>query len=107
MRGQHKGNVVELFGEETSHRNIPGVRVYDVDLAQFLHLREVKGESVYGRLEFFFRVAGNRRIRLETKYVKVAGIQSLGTPTVNFDLNCLGKFYREIFDMHSGSAIDI
>ncbi len=51
VRRQHKRNAVQLLRQEPRHRHIPGVRMHDIDAAQFLHLRQVQRQRVHRSLE--------------------------------------------------------
>ena len=105
--GEDEGDVVELFGEEAGHGDVPGVGVDDVDLAQFLHGGEVEGEGVDGGFEFLGGVGGDGGWGFVAAHDKVAVGGFLGAPAVDFDFDFAGEFAREVFDVDACAAVDV
>jgi len=110
VSGQHKGDAIELFGEEAGHRRIPGVRVDDVDLRELLHLHEVQCQRIDGGLELGgwpgVDAVGNPGRRHIAAHMQVVLVEPLRAPAVDFDLDQTGKLAAQVLHVHARSAID-
>jgi len=90
MGGHHEGHAVELFGEITSHRNVPGMRVDDVDSLERFDLGKVEAQGFEGSLELAFGAVGDLGPGLGAADVEIAVVRVLRTPAMHLDLDLAG-----------------
>src|ERR1700759_1507160 len=107
MRGEDEGDVVQLFGEEACHRDIPGMRVDDVYAVERLDLREVETHGFERGREFLRLALVGLVPRLRAANVEVAIVGILIAPAVDFDFDFSGELAAEVFDVPSGAAVDV
>ena len=107
VRGEHEGNVVELFGEKAGHRDVPGMGVADIDAFERLDLGEVQAEGFERALEFAGGAVGDLGPGLLPAHVETAMVGVLLAPAVDFDLDFLGELAAQVFDVDAGAAVDV
>ena len=107
MGGEDKGNAVELLGQETGHRHIPGVGVDDVDAAERLDLGQVQAEGLERAFELAFGAVGDFGPGLRAAHVQVALVGMLRPPAMHFDFDLSGEFAAQIIDVDSSAPVDL
>ncbi len=107
VRGHDKRDAEELFRQESGHRNIPRMRVDDVDLRDRNHLRQVQAHGFESSFELLLRAFADEPPGLGAAHVQVAMVGSLIAPAVHFHFDLLRQFAAQVFHMHTGSAVDI
>ena len=106
MGGENEGDVVELFGQEASHRDVPGVGVDEVDLLQLFHRGQIQREGVDRGFELLPGVSGDGGRWFVAADVEISGVFVLGSPAMDFNLKVAGELAGEVFDVDAGAAVD-
>ena len=81
--------------------------MHDVDLPQFLHLREAQGQRIDGGGELSIAPRRDLRRRLLAAHMQVARVEPLRAPAVDFDLDAPGKLAAQVLHMHARAAIHL
>ena len=105
--GHDKRDAEELFRQESGHRNIPRMRVDDVDLRDRNHLRQVQAHGFESSFELLLRAFADEPPGLGAAHVQVAMVGSLIAPAMHLHFDFLRQFAAQVFHMHTGSAVDI
>ncbi len=120
VRGENEGNVVELFGEEARHRDVPGVRVDDVQLVEVEVLEQVEREGFERAFELGVGAVGDERPGLFEVDVEMegGGIAVFGqrlkpvvvggiAPGVDLDFDGAGELAGKVFNVDACAAVDV
>ena len=91
MCGQDKRHAVELFGQVSSHRNVPRMRVDNVDAFKRLHLGQIQAHRFKRALEFPYRTLGDLTPGLRAAHMQICLVRILRTPTMHLDLDFFGQ----------------
>ena len=105
--GEDERDAVELFGQETGHGDVPGVRVNDVDALESLDLGEVEAEGLKRALELALGVVGDLGPRFFAADVEGPRVGVLLAPAMDFDFDFTSEFAAEVIDVDSGAAVDL
>jgi hypothetical protein len=90
VRGEDEGDIVKLFRQKAGHRDIPGMRVNDLDLAEFLHGAQVQGQRIDSSLELGLAISCDLRWWLVAEDMQIARVLALRTPAVHLYLDTAG-----------------
>ena len=72
MDRQHKWNAIKLLGQKTSHRDIPGMGMGNINARERLDLSEVQAERFERAFELAGGAIGNLRPRFGAHHMQRA-----------------------------------
>src|SRR3984957_13358842 len=107
MGREHERDIKKLLGKKSRHGDIPRMRVHDVDLGQSLHLYEIETQRFERCLVFRIRTLSDPRPGLCATNMQLAIVKELFAPAMNLDVDLLGQFAAQVFNVNSSSAINI